>query len=143
MNRNLNFTIWELSKLILGQELISNEKFINKEVVELIDMYNFFFIITPCDKVWTIQILNFNKWQLQARFCNTKWFQLKRSWIPKLNNSSRSTTFILVISSSDKLLVHIVHKSTYLSYSFINYVRDLWICDQCILPLCRIKKWPK
>ena len=43
-------------------------------------------------------------------------------------NSSRSTTFILVISSSDKVIVNIVHKSTCLSYSLWNYewYVDLW-----------------
>ena len=33
----------------------------------------------------------------------------------------RSTTFILVISSSDKVIVNIIHKSTCLSYSSWNY----------------------
>ena len=55
------------------------------------------------------------------RFLTTKWFQLKKWWIPKLYNSSRSITFILIISSSDKVIVNIVHKSTYLSYSSWNY----------------------
>ena len=36
-------------------------------------------------------------------------------------NSLRSTTFILLISSSDKVIVNIVHKSTCLSYSSWNY----------------------
>ena len=36
-------------------------------------------------------------------------------------NSSRSTSFILVISSSDKAIVNIVHKSTCLLYSSWNY----------------------
>ena len=38
-----------------------------------------------------------------------------------LYNTSRSTTFILVISSSDKVIVNIVHKSTCLAYSSWNY----------------------
>ena len=44
-------------------------------------------------------------------------------------NSSRSTTFILVISSSDKVIVNIIHKSTCLSYSSWNYewYVNLWI----------------
>ena len=52
----------------------------------------------------------------------------KKWWIPKLCNSSRSTTFMLVISSSDKMIVNIVHKSTCLSYSLWNYkwYVDLW-----------------
>ena len=36
-------------------------------------------------------------------------------------NSSWSTTFILVVSSSDKVIVNIFHKSTCLSYSSWNY----------------------
>ena len=36
-------------------------------------------------------------------------------------NSLRSTTFILVISLSDKVIVNIVHKSTCLAYSSWNY----------------------
>ena len=49
-------------------------------------------------------------------------------WIPKLYNSSRSTTFILVISSSDKVILNIVHKSTCFSYSSGNYESyvNLW-----------------
>jgi hypothetical protein len=35
---------------------------------------------------------------------------------------------------------NIVHKLTYLLYIFINYVRDLWICEQCMPPLYRMKK---
>ena len=35
---------------------------------------------------------------------------------------------------------NIVHKLTYLSYSFKNYAKDLWICEQCILPFCWMKK---
>ena len=44
-------------------------------------------------------------------------------------NSSISTTFILVISSSDKVIVNIVHKSTCLSYNSWNYewYVNLWI----------------
>ena len=64
---------------------------------------------------------NLKKWQVRTRFSTIKWFQLKKWWIPKLYNSSRSTTFILIISSSDKVIVNIVHKSTCLSYSSWNY----------------------
>ena len=48
--------------------------------------------------------------------------------MPKLYNSSRSKTFILVISSSDKVIANIVHKSTCLLYSLWNYewYVDLW-----------------
>ena len=62
------------------------------------------------------------------RFSTIKWFQLKKWWIPKLYNSSRSTTFILIISSSDKVIVNIVHKSTCFSYSSGNYESyvNLW-----------------
>ena len=50
-------------------------------------------------------------------------------WIPKLYNSSISTTFILVIFSSGKVIVNIVHKSTCLWYSLWNYewYVNLWI----------------
>ena len=40
----------------------------------------FILVIFLFDKIWTIQILNFNKWQLQIRFWNLKWFQLQKSW---------------------------------------------------------------
>jgi hypothetical protein len=40
----------------------------------------------------------------------------------KLRNFLRSTTFILVISSSDNVVVYIVHKFTSLSYKFVNNV---------------------
>ena len=81
------------------------------------------------DKVWAIQIFKLKKMTSITRFSAIKWFQLKKWWIPKLYNSSRSITFILVISWSDKVIVNIVHKSTCLSYSLWNYVWyvDLWI----------------
>ena len=41
----------------------------------------------------------------------------------KLYNSSRYTTFILVISSSNNVVV-IVHKSINLSHSLSNYTKD-------------------
>ena len=46
---------------------------------------------------------------------------MKKWWIPKSYNSSRSRIFILIISSSDKVIVNIIHKSTCLSYSLWNY----------------------
>jgi len=48
--------------------------------------------------------------------------------MPKFYNLSRSTTFILIISSSDKVIVNIVHKSTCFSYSSWNYesYMNLW-----------------
>ena len=64
---------------------------------------------------------NLKKCQVRMRFSAIKWFQLKKWWIPKLYNSSRSTTFILIISSSDKVILNIVHKSTCFSYSSWNY----------------------
>jgi hypothetical protein len=51
------------------------------------------------------------KWQVQTKFENPKLFQMKKWLIPKLYNSWRSTTFILVIFLFDKFLVHIVHKT--------------------------------
>ena len=71
---------------------------------------------------------NLKKWQVRTRFSTIKWFQLKKWWIPKLYNSSRSTTFILIISSSDKVIVNIIHKSTCFSYSSWNYESyvNLW-----------------
>ena len=81
------------------------------------------------DKVCAIQIFKFKKWQVLTKFWNIKWFQLKKWWTLKMYNSSRSTTFILVISSYNKVIVNIVYKSTYLSYSLWNYewYVDLWI----------------
>ena len=67
--------------------------------------------MTSCNKILKHQMILAEKW-----------------WISKLYNSSRSKTFILIISSSDKMIVNIVHKSTYLSYSLWNYewYVDLW-----------------
>ena len=67
--------------------------------------------MTSSKKILKHQIISAEKW-----------------WIPKIYNSSRSTTFILVISSSDKVIVNIVHKSTCLSYSSWNYesYMNLW-----------------
>ena len=71
---------------------------------------------------------NLKKWPVRTRFSTIKWFQLKKWWIPKLYNSSISTTFILIISSSDKVIVNIIHKSTCFSYSSWNYESyvNLW-----------------
>jgi hypothetical protein len=98
-------------------------------------MYNFYFGHLV---IW----LNLNSWnfkfsnEVQTKFWNTKWFLLKKWWIPKLFNSWRSTTFILVISSFDKLLVHIVHK-TYISLmSFMKpYERDVNFVNNIIITL--------
>ncbi len=45
--------------------------------------------------------------------------------ILNLYNSSGSITFILVISSSDKVIVTLFIKFTYISFGFINYKRDV------------------
>ena len=104
--------------------MTSNEKVINHKFVPR--STTFILVITPSDFVWTIQILNFKKWQLQTRFWNSKWFQLKKLSPIKLYNSSRSTTFILIISSSDKAVVYIVHKSINLSHSLYK------LCEKVI-----------
>ena len=63
-------------------------------------------------------------------------------WIPKMYNLSRSTTFILVISSSDKVIVNIVHNQ-HVSHIVHETMSDMWICEQCLLILYQMKKWPK
>ena len=70
----------------------------------------------------------FQKWHLQTIFLNIKWFQLKKWWTLKMYNSSRSTTFILIIFSFNKGLVNIIHKSTYHSQFHKLYEGhvDLW-----------------
>jgi hypothetical protein len=47
----------------------------------------------------------FQKWQVWTKIWDTKWFQHKKWWIPKLFNSSRSTNLILTISSFDKIQI--------------------------------------
>jgi hypothetical protein len=49
------------------------------------------------------------KQRVRTKIWDAKWLQHEKWWIPKLLNSSRSTTFILTISSFDKILVYIVH----------------------------------
>ena len=74
------------------------------------------------DKVWAIQIFKFKKITSSNEILKHQIISAeKKWWIPKMYNSSRSTTFILVISSSDKVIVNIIHKSTCLSYSSWNY----------------------
>ena len=87
------------------------------------------------DKVWAIQIFKFEKITSSNKILKHRMISAEKWWIPKMYNSSRSTTFILVISSSDKVIVNIVHKSTCLSYSSWNYecYVNLWIMFTNIL----------
>ena len=81
----------------------------NTKVVQLINIYNFYLVILSFDKIWTFQIWNFEKRQVQTKIWDPNWFQHKKWLIPKLFNSWISTTFILVIFSFDKFLAHIIH----------------------------------
>ena len=65
--------------------------------------------MTSSNKILKHQIISAEKW-----------------WIPKLYNSSRSITFILIISSSDKVIVNIVHKQ-HVSRIVHETMSDMWI----------------
>ena len=80
---------------------------------------------------------------LQIIVWSSKWFHLKKSSITKLYNLSRFITFILAISSSDKVICKIVHKM-YISYIvFTKLYKRCTFYEQSYKSLCRMKKWLK
>ena len=80
----------------------------------------FILVILSFDKIGTFQIWNFEKQQVRTKIWDPNWFQHKMWWIPKLFNSWISTTFILVISSFDKFLAHIVRCVTFVNNVIIT-----------------------
>ncbi len=67
-------------------------------------------VIFLYDFVWTVWIWISNYDNFKQYLQVLKWFQLKKTSTTKWYNSSRSINFILVISSSDKVICNIVHK---------------------------------
>jgi len=124
-NSKFQFQKMESSNKIFKQQMMSNEKVMNIKVVDLNKIYNFYF-----GKLFMWLYLNhsnfeYQKRQIQTTFWNTKWIHMKKSWTWKLYNSSRCTTFILVISSSEKVRVTLFTNFTFLSYGFVNYKREI------------------
>ena len=142
---NWKFEFQEIatSNKILKYQMISDEKVMNMKVVELIKIYNFYF-----GHIFMWLCLNNSKFEFQEmensnNILKHQMISSKKSWIWKLYNSSRCTTFILVICSSEIAVVTLFIKFTSLSCSFINYKRDVWDSWIMLLPLCWMNKWLK
>ena len=94
-----SFSVWKSGLKLLFSE-ISNLN-CSKLVTKLVCWFGHSFHLTKFEH---FKFSNLKKWQVWTRFSTIKWFQLTKWWIPKLYNSSRSPTFILVISSFHKVL---------------------------------------
>ena len=104
-----NFKKWQVRTKIWDPKWFQHKKWWIPKLFNLLISTTFLLVILSFDKIWTFQIWNFEKWQVRTKIWDPNWFQRKKWWIPKLSNSWISTTFILVISSFDKFLAHIVH----------------------------------
>ena len=69
---------------------------------------------------------NFKIFKFKRRFCMTKWFQIKMLPTTKFHNFSRSTKFILVICSSDIVIVILFTNHIYLSSTFMKLIWEIW-----------------
>ena len=131
------------SNVVFYDKMISNEKVVNYKVLELIEIYNFYF------GHFSIELcLNNSNFKFQKNDNFKQDFEIANdsSW---KSHHQQSCKLIKVYNfyfghfSSDKVVVYIVHKSKILSHSLWNYMRDMSICEQCVLTLCRMKKWSK
>ena len=108
------FKIWQL-KTKLG--LINDFKWKshqNQSCRTHRDEKKIILVISPSDFIWTNWNLNFKVWELQIEIFISERLQLKKSSTTKMYNPSRSTIFILVIYSSDKVIVTLFTNFTYL-----------------------------
>ena len=124
-NSKFEFQKMGSSNKIFKHQMMSDEKVMNIKVVYLNKIYNFYFGKLFMWLCLNYSNLKYKKRQIQTIFWNIKWIHMKKSWTWKLYNSSRCTTFILVISSFKKVIVMLFINFTYLSYGFINYKRDM------------------
>ena len=104
-----NFKKWQVRTKIWDPKWFQNKKWWIPKLLKSWRYTTFILVILSFDKIWTFQIWNFEKRQVRTKISDPNWFQHKKRWIPKLFNSWIYTTFILVISSFDKFLAHIVH----------------------------------
>ena len=85
---------------------------------------------------------NFKIFKFKRRFCMTRWFQIKMLPTTKFHNFLRSTKFILVICSSDIVVVTLFINLIYLSSTFMKLIWDIW--ERCRFyeqRYCRFVKW--
>ena len=78
----------------------------------------------------------------QSNFWGPKWIQMKNFSSTKLYNFSRSTKFILVICSSDIVVVTLFTNLIYLSPTFMKLIWEIW--ERCRFyeqRYCRFVKW--
>ena len=52
------FQTWEIQTLFFVDKIILNKKVINNNVTSLFDIYTLFFVVSPSEVIWKIQILN-------------------------------------------------------------------------------------
>ena len=83
---------------------------------------------------------NFQIFKFKRRFCMTIWFQIKMLPTTKFHNFLRSTKFILVICSSDIVVVTLFTNLIYPSSIFMKLMRH----ERCRFyeqRYCRFVKW--
>ena len=84
----------------------------------------------------------FKIFKFKRRFCMTRWFQIKMLQTTKFHNFSRSTKFILVICSSDIVVVTLFTNLIDLSSTFMKLIQEIW--ERCRFyeqRYCRFVKW--
>ena len=145
---NLNNLKFEFQKIttsnkLLSHQMIWTQKVMNIRVVELIKLYNFYF-------GHLFMWLNLNNWnfEFQQMTTSNKFLSYLTIWTQKVMNIKvvvpiEIYNFYFGHSFIQQIVSNIVHKSINLLHSLWNYVRDLWICEQSLLKLCRMKEWPK
>ena len=117
--------------------MISNKNIINNKVVEIIKIYNFYFghfFIRLC--------LNNSKFEFQnIRASNIFLGQLMISNEKVVNNKVVQPNVIYNscignFSSRQNSSIHCSQLRTSFILIIYNYVRDVSICEQCLLPPC-------
>ena len=73
--------------------------------------------------------IKFQIWEIQMYFSLVKLIQIKKCSTTKLSNFWRSTTFILVICSSDIVVVMLFTNLIYLSSSFMKLYERCRFCE--------------
>ena len=96
--------------------MISNENLINIKVVEVMKIYNFYFVILSFDKIWTFQIWNFEKREMGTTGAAGDWtaptvpicrFTKFQIWkIQILSNDKMTKIKVVDINELNKFYIH-------------------------------------
>jgi hypothetical protein len=97
--------------------MISNEKVVNNKVVEIIEIYNFYFGYLSTRLCLNNQKLGFQNMIISNKILKQQMITTKKVITNKVVQLIKVYKFILVIFSSDKVVVYIVQKSVNPSHS--------------------------